>query len=133
MTTITDTFKAALKPQTYTLEPGVAVKLKRVGLMDLIQAGQIPDSLSGAAADIASRSTVRKMTDSELKRYGKLVDAVTEAALVEPAIGKDVEVSDIPFAWKVKIFNWANTSPGVLRLSKFRPEQTGAMATAQSE
>ena len=131
--TITSQFKAALKPQTYTLESGVEVKLKRVGLMDLIQAGEIPDNLSGAAADIASRSTVRKMSSDELKRYGKLVDAVVEAALVEPAIGRDVEISDIPFAWKVKIFNWANSSPGVLRLSKFRAEQTGTVAAAQSE
>ena len=123
MTAIASKFKAAIKPQVYEVEPGVEVKLKRVGLMDLIQAGQIPDNLSGAAADIASRTMQRKMTVDELKRYGKLVDAVVEAALVEPDVGKDVEAADIPFAWKVKIFQWCNSSAGVLRLSKFRSKQ----------
>jgi len=120
MSDLTDKFKRAVEAQTYELEPGVEVKLRRVGLMDLILQGQIPDTLSAAAADIASRTRPTRMTPDELQRYGKLVDAVVTAALVEPAIGKDISVEEIPFAMRVKIFQWASSSPGVLRLKKFR-------------
>lgn len=124
---LTTKFKQALEAQEYQIESGVVVKLKRVGLMDLVLAGAIPDSLSAVAAQVASTITARQMSVEELKRYGKLVDAVVTAAMVEPAIGQDVAIEAIPFSWKVKIFNWANTSAGVLR--PFRSEQAGSLET----
>ena len=50
---ITNDFKAAIKPQLFEVERGgPVIKLKRIGLMDLIVQGQIPDTLSAMAADV---------------------------------------------------------------------------------
>lgn len=130
MSDITAQFKAAIEPQEFELERGgPVVKLKKVGLMDLIVQGQIPDSLSGMAAEVASRTTQRQMSVDELERYGAVVDAVFTAACVDPKIGKDVQAADVPFAWKVKVFNWASNSAGVLR--PFRGEQAGDVEAIQ--
>jgi hypothetical protein len=96
--------------------------------MDLIAQGTIPDSLSGAASEVASRTAVRNLTEPELERYAKVVDVVFTAACVEPVIGRDVEVGAVPFVWKVKVFNWCNLSVGALR--PFRGESPGTVETA---
>lgn len=132
---ITEDFKAALEPQLYELEPGIKAKLRRVGVMDLIQQGHIPDSLSGMASEIASNPS-RILDEDELRRYAGVVDAVCCAAFVEPVVTQDgagdsMKVSDIPYAWRAKVYTWASSSPGVLRLHKFRDEQAGNVEVTQ--
>jgi hypothetical protein len=121
MNDLTKQFKTALEPQEYELDRGgPVVKLKRVGLMDLIQQGNIPDNLSGQTAQILGRPNLAAMTQEDLKQYAELVNVVVMASVVEPRItpdgaGDSIKVDDIPFAWRVKIFQHANQSVFPLR------------------
>lgn len=124
-------WKQALEPQEYEIEPrGPVFLMRRAGVMDLIEQGQIPDTLSGEAIKLASSGAIgRKWTMDELRDYVGIVNVVVKASVVAPRItdegGEDsLAVGDIPFVWRVKIFNWAGESVGPLR--RFRPQQNGS-------
>lgn len=119
----------AASVQEFELERGGPVaKLRRVGLMDLLEQGGIPETLSGQAAKIALESSQRQVSAGELKKFIEVVNLVVKAAMVEPKVtdeptDQSLGVREIPYAVRVKVFNWANSSIGNLR--PFRGESDG--------
>lgn len=126
-----ESWKKAVGPQEYEVERGgPTMLLRRVGLMDLIQQGEIPDLLSGEATRLASAGIAgRSWSIEELKEFSAIVDVVVMACSVSPPLTLDgsddsLAISEIPFVWRVKVFNWAGESVGPLR--RFRQEQNGS-------
>lgn len=118
----------ATKP--FTLPGGNVIRLKRVSLIDLIVAGQIPDTLSGLAAEVAVKGAGRAVSAEELKRYGEIVNVVVKAAAVEPRIGDApgddcLGLAEVEWVDKVAIFDWANGAA-----SQLKPFRTAAKANA---
>lgn len=99
-------------------------EVKRVSLMDLIVNGGIPSQLSTLATELATAENM-KLTSEQLKEYEEVVNLVTKAAFVKPAVtdtggGDSVAVRDIEWVDRVQLFNWGNGVTTLLR--PFRPE-----------
>ncbi len=108
-----------------TLPSGNVMKLKRVGLMDLIEQGGLPDTLSAMASELASKQQVRVLSVAELKQYADVVNLVVKAAAVEPKVAdapsaETLDVHEIDWVDRVQVYNWANGGTTLLR--PFRPE-----------
>lgn len=107
------------------LPSGNRAKLKRVSLIDLIEQGRIPDTLSGMAIEAATQSKLRKISLAELLEYVQVVNLVVKACFEEPQVedqGSETSlgVDDIDFVDRAHVFQWANGVANELR--PFRPE-----------
>lgn len=102
------------------------MKLKRVGLVDLIAGGRIPDTLSALAAQVVSKSNLKQLSVDDLKQYAEIVNQVVIASAEEPKVTKaaggdnTLGIGEIDWVDRVQIFNWANGAANALR--PFRPE-----------
>ncbi len=117
-TSITDWRNSRFK--LFILPSGNIIKLKRVALIDLIAQGEIPDTLSGLAANVVSKSNLSTLSVEDLKRYAEIVDIVVLAAAAEPKIartGSDeaLGIDEIPWVDKTQIFAWCNGLASALR------------------
>jgi hypothetical protein len=120
------TLRAALV-QEYELPGGVAARLKRVGLMDLAERGEIPDTLSGVVVELLQRNKA-PLSLEEMKRYAGAVNLVVKACFVEPRVTDEpteetLGVGELPFALRLEIYQWANDASQ--RLRPFRGESPG--------
>jgi len=116
-------------------ESQLKFKMKHIGLQDLILQGDIPDSLSGlvervmragdkeiTAADIFGDTT-------DLTMVAEMYATVIKACVVHPPIADKPDedhlgISEIPFADREFIFNWANEEAAAL--SSFRGDTEGS-------
>lgn len=108
------------KTAEMTLPSGNVVQLKRVGLMDLIAQGNIPDTLSGLATEVATKDKLRSLSAEELAEYVNIINLVVKACAVSPKIADaatedTLAVTDIDFVDRVEIFSWANGVANSLR------------------
>lgn len=131
-----ESWKVLLEGQVFELEKGgPAMKLKRVGLMDLIEQGDIPDTLSGEALHLASEQLVgRKWEMEDLKNYMGVINLVVKACSVSPLVTENespgsISVHRIPSVYRIGIFNWACEAVGPLR--PFREKQNGGSEALQ--
>lgn len=106
-----------------TLPSGLTVKLRRVGVMDLAERGQIPQTLAPQLE--AYMSGGKKVTLAQFNEQAEVINLVCQACIVAPA---DLGVEELPFADRLAIFQWANevNQP----LTSFRAKQNGAVETA---
>lgn len=109
------------------LPSGNVIELRRVGLMDLIYQGGIPDTLTPLAIELATSDKItRGFKEEDLKNQLDIVNIVLKASAVNPRVadrhGEDsLGVDEVEYFDKVQIFNWANGVTTTLR--PFRPEQ----------
>lgn len=103
---------------------GLVVRLRRVSLLDLAEAGGIPAPLAGMVDEVLSESTTKVSVD-QFSRYADVINLVVKAAVAWPLIGDAPEdnvlgVRELPMYDRLAIFEWANE--GSQSLKKFRPE-----------
>lgn len=113
------TVKEWKRTEEMTLPSGNTARLRRVGLIDLIAQGGIPDTLSALATQVATTAQMR-LEPAEVRQYEAVVNLVVKAALVEPAAadtaGPDcLAVREIDWLDRLEIFRWANGATTVLR------------------
>lgn len=101
------------------------IKLKRVGLFDLVVQGGIPDTLSGMALEMVNKEKLKSLSAEQLKEYEQVINLVVKAAAVEPKVSEKATdqtlgVREIDWIDRVAIFDWANGAANQLR--PFRPE-----------
>lgn len=106
--------------EAFTLPSGLQVSLKKVALMDLAQAGQIPTTLRAPVAEILKRKPDQAVDLGDVEKFGQVLDLVCKACIVAPA---DLDVAELPSHDRQAIFNWANQAAG--RLEPFRRQQNG--------
>jgi hypothetical protein len=106
--------------EAFTLPSGLEVRLKKVALMDLAQAGQIPTTLRAPVAEILKRRPDQTVDLADVEKFGHVLDVVCKACIVEPA---ELKPEELPSYDKQAIFNWANQVAG--RLEPFRHQPNG--------
>lgn len=111
--------------EAFTLPSGLEVRLKKVALMDLAQAGQIPTTLRAPVAEMLKRRPDQPVDLADVEKFGQVLDVVCRACIVEPA---DLDVAELPSHDKQVVFNWANQATG--RLEPFRSQQNGSVESA---
>lgn len=108
--------------EEFTLPSGLDVKLRRVSLLDLVQAGKIPQTLHAPVSEMLKRKADATLELKDLQEFGKVLDLIVEACLIGP---KGLQISELPAADKQEIFNWANEAAG--KLVPFRDQQITAV------
>jgi len=111
--------------EAFTLPSGLEVRLKKVALMDLAQAGQIPTTLRAPVAEMLKRRPDQPVDLADVEKFGQVLDIVVKTCIVEPA---DLDVAELPSHDKQVVFNWANQAAG--RLEPFRSQQNGSVESA---
>lgn len=108
-----------------TLPSGLAVRLRKVNVMDLAEQGKIPQTLQ-AQVDEVLAGGMGQMSLEKVRKYGDVVNVVCRAAIVAP---EGLEVEELPFEDRLAVFTWANQVAG--KLQSFRGEPNGAVGAAQ--
>ena len=111
--------------EAFTLPSGLEVRLKKVALIDLAQAGQIPTTLRAPVAEMLKRKPDQSIDLADVEKFGQVLDIVVKTCIVEPA---DLDVAELPSHDKQVVFNWANQAAG--RLEPFRSQQNGSVESA---
>jgi hypothetical protein len=106
--------------EAFTLPSGLDVRLKRVALIDLAHAGQIPTTLRAPVAEILKRKPDQPVDLSDLEKFGSVMDVVCKACIIAP---EGLDPAELPSLDKQAIFNWANSAAGAL--TPFRGESHG--------
>jgi hypothetical protein len=109
----------------FTLPSGLDVRLKKVALMDLAQAGQIPATLRAPVAEMLKRRPDQPVDLADVEKFGQVLDVVSKACIVAPA---ELDVAELSSYDKQAIFNWANAAAG--RLEPFRRQPDGNVESA---
>jgi hypothetical protein len=111
--------------EAFTLPSGLDVRLKRVALLDLAHAGQIPTTLRAPVAEMLKRKPDQAVDLGDLEKFGQVMDVVCAACLIGP---EELEVQELPSSDRQAIFNWANAPAE--RLSPFRRQQSADVESA---
>lgn len=113
-----------------TLPSGNVARLRRVHLLDLVEQGKVPDTLSGMVADIVGTGT-KQVKMEDLAGYIEVVNVVAIAAFVDPPVAAEpsaqaLGVQEIDFLDRAEVFRYCNEP--ARRLRPFRGEPDGAVA-----
>ena len=108
--------------EAFTLPSGLEVRLKKVALIDLAQAGQIPTTLRAPVAEMLKRKPDQSIDLADVEKFGQVLDMVCQACIVEPA---ELDVAELGSFDKQAVFNWANQVAG--RLEPFRHQPNGSV------
>jgi hypothetical protein len=111
--------------EAFTLPSGLEVRLKKVALIDLAQAGQIPTTLRAPVAEMLKRKPDQPVDLADVEKFGQVLDVVVRACLVEPA---ELDLAELSGNDKQAIFNWANQPAG--KLEPFRHQPNGSVESA---
>jgi hypothetical protein len=118
----------------YELPSGNVAMLKRVSLVDLVEQGGIPQTLTGLVAEVAQKQELRQLSLEELHDFADVVNLVVKACFVDPAVADEptedaLGVREISFVDRAEVFRWANVAARQLR--PFRGKQEGAVNAAR--
>jgi len=116
--------------ETVTLPSGQVATLRRVHLLDLIEAGKIPDELTSVVLQLID-DKIHKPSREDLSSYIEVVNLVCMAAFMDPPLAAEgsavaLGVEEVPFQDRAEVFRFCNE--GARKLRPFRPEQDGAVA-----
>ncbi|GIV73536.1 hypothetical protein [Caldilinea sp.] len=93
------------------LPSGLVVRLRRVGVLDLAQRGQIPATLKPQLDEyIRMEGAVANL--DQFVQMTELIDLVCGACIVEP---RELDVGELPMNDRLAIFTWANEGATTLR------------------
>lgn len=113
--------------EAFTLPSGLDVRLKKVAVLDLVHGGQIPQTLQAPVAEMLKRKPDAAVEMADLEKFGKVLDLVAKACIVEP---EGLDPAELPTTDKQEIFNWANGAAG--KLQPFRVQQSADVESAFS-
>lgn len=116
------------------LPSGNVMRLKRVGIFDLIEQGQIPQSLSTQAAAVAGPG-LKTMTEDQIRQYIGVVNLVVCACADDPPVKMRPEegvaeeagalyVDELTFFDREAIFKWGCGLANRLQVFQSQPLAT---------
>jgi hypothetical protein len=116
-----------------TLTSGLEVRLRRLGVVDLAAQGRVPAPLVGLVNEVIEGGGLSVSKCQDFEQYGKLVDLVVMAAMIEPKVAEhgDAEhlgLDELTLNDKTEIFEELHREAN--RLAAFRSEQAGDVGTA---
>lgn len=111
-----------------TLPSGLEVTLKRLTVLDLAQAGRIPETIRPAVDAMLKRGAEGvTVTLANMQEFAAVVNLVVGACLVGP---EGLTVEELPWLDKQAIFQWANEASA--NLNTFRTKQNSALEVARA-
>jgi hypothetical protein len=118
----------------YELPSGNVAMLKRVSLVDLVEQGGIPQTLTGLVVEMAQKQQLRQLSLEELHDFADVVNLVVKACFIDPVVADEptehsLGVREISFVDRAEVFRWANEA--AQRLRPFRGKSEGAVHTAR--
>lgn len=120
--------KAQAQGEDGVLPSGLEVVLKKVHVLDLVNAGRIPQTLRPVLdALMNGKSDKSGLSVDEMPAFYELVTLIAGACLREP---EGLEVSELPVEDRMAIYLWA--MEGVQRLEKFRSRKNQPVEPAFS-
>lgn len=127
----------ASRTHTMELPSGLEVKVKQVGLEDLLIGGHIPAPLLSQVQQLTDSSVEFNMDAeglAQLQSYAGAIDAVARACLVDPPVADEADdthlaITELPFSDRLAVFKWANE--GAAALAPFREEPIDHVDSAQ--
>jgi hypothetical protein len=104
--------------EAFTTPSGLVVKLTRVSLLDLAEAGSIPAPLVGMVNKIIDTRTHALSVD-DVPEYAGAINLLVTAALIDPPVAEEadaqhLEISELPMKDRLAIFNWANVGESLV-------------------
>jgi hypothetical protein len=116
-----------------SLPSGLNVTVKDATIMDLVIAGNVPQSLNDLMMKQAEDGGGGSMDLSTLdgtRDFGQLVNALLMVCVVEPPVAYIADddhlgIDEIPGEDKMAIFNWANREAAAVREAGFQPADAG--------
>jgi hypothetical protein len=117
-------WRAQAEGQLFTLPSGNVAKLRRVHVLDLVQQGKVPDTLTGLVAQmIDTKNVTVQVTLEDLDDYVDVVNLVCIAAFAEPRLAAEpsddaLGVSELTFVDRAAVFEWCHVE--TRRLEPFR-------------
>lgn len=102
------------------LPSGLGVYLKRVGLMDLAERGEIPAPMVALVEGLLSQKGGPRLSLKDFQEYAGIVNLVVMACALTPAVAEEpgpevLGVQELPMVDRISIFNWANLTAAPLR------------------
>lgn len=126
-TQITDVkvWRESAQGELFTLPSGNVARLRRIHIMQLVEQGQVPDTLTALVAQMISSDPRLRLSMADLKRYAEVVNVVVKAAFVEPRLadepGEDcLGVQEVNFSDRAAVFEWCHLPTA--KMTPFRPE-----------
>ena len=117
----------ASRAHANTLPSGLDVQLRDATVMDLVISGNVPQTLMDLMFEqAASSSSVDLQKLNGTRDFGKLVNALVMACLLDPPVaelGDDdhIGLDELSGADKMYIFEWANREATAVRRAGFQP------------
>jgi hypothetical protein len=111
----------ARRLQELDLPSGLHVKVRDVSLTDLALTGRIPNTLMDVIAQAnGDEAKTQAAVMDNAAEFGKMLDVMTKACLVEPAIGdvadaEHILLEEIPSEDKLFLFNHLNREAEQMR------------------
>jgi hypothetical protein len=105
-------------------QTAIPLRLRKIGVEDLMFSGRIPDSLSGLVDGmLTGKQSAISISAGDMVKMGALFDTVLLACVQFPPLAETGDdehlgLDEIPFAVKEAIFGWVNGD--ALALEKFR-------------
>lgn len=90
-----------------TLPSGLQIKIKRVGVLDLAERGEIPQTIQPQidAFMSATNGNAPQVGLKEFQKFAAVINLVCAACIVAPA---ELDAKELPYADRLALFNWAN-------------------------
>lgn len=113
--------------EPFTLPSGLVIRLKRVGILDLAEQGEIPAPLAGQVQEIFDEKD-HALQLSDFGKFAGVINLVVKAAAVDPRVADEpdenhVGVHELPMTDRMAIFNWCNEVADALVPFRQEPEQ----------
>lgn len=109
------------------LPSGLEIRVRRAGLLDLAERGDIPQTLRPKINEMmqGADGQTPRITLEQFAEYAQVINLVAAACIVAPA---ELDVSELDYADRMALFNWANDME-TAGLQLFRGEQEGPVGT----
>lgn len=109
--------------EAFELPSGLVVRLRRVGLLDLLSQGSVPAPLVGMVQMLIEKAN-HQLGAEQFPQFAQSIDLVVKAAMVDPPVadapGEGVlGIGELSIADRLAVFAWANAPAEELR--PFRP------------
>lgn len=133
-----------------TLPSGIEIMARKVTLVDLFTAKQLPDSVSAVVAQMIAESSARAGKPAQSDQAGAriqaaltsdtanmlgTIDATVKMAFVEPRIvatvtdpDNEILLDDVDFADRQFVFAWCQGGEQATAAAAFRPEPDGTLS-----
>ena len=114
-----------------TLPSGLDVVVKRASVGDMVERGEVPQTVMPQARQFIGGGGGTTMTLERFKEFSSLVNFICATCVVEPQEVK-ADPSLLPYTDRITLFNWANEVNATLKTFR-REEQQSVDAVQHGE